>query len=199
MLVGGPFGRDGQLYLTSRNPGFDFWGAEFNFGQIVKARQLIWEESNPWTEGLSRLFDSAQEELNFQHSFLAEEAKRLESAFTKLSAFEKIAHEYLADMRRSTTKSRSLGEGHWLKLFDTLDKGGIAVEDELTDAARRVLEAVRRKGHQITSWTECYQFRGGLRMDDGRTRRLRREVMRAVHNGAKKAAYQLAKVSSVTE
>jgi hypothetical protein len=57
--------------------------------------------------------------------------------------------------------------------------------------------AVRRRGHQITTWAACYQYRALVHLDNGRTYSLRREVTHAIHNAAKKAAYQLAKVWSV--
>ena len=193
---GGPFGREGQLELTRRIPGFAFWGPGITFPEIVKKRQLLWEECSPWTKGLSQLFDCAQAELEFQYSLLTEDAKRVESAFVKLSAFEKIAHEYLIDMRQSTATSRNLAESDWLKIMDALDKNGIAIETELTDSPRQILEAVRRRGHQITTWRECYQFRSRVSMDDGKSHSLRREVTHAIHNAAKRASYRLAKVWS---
>lgn len=39
--VGGPFGKEGQLILTNRSPGFDFWGPQLTFPDIVKMRQLL--------------------------------------------------------------------------------------------------------------------------------------------------------------
>jgi hypothetical protein len=194
---GGPFGREGQSGLTRRIPGFAFWGPGITFPEIVKKRQLIWEECIPWTKGLSQLFDCAQAELEFQYSLLAEDAKRVESAFVKLSTFEKIAHEYLINMRQSTASSRNLVESDWLKIMDALDKNGISVEAELTDSPRKVLVAVRLRGHQITTWRECYQFRSRLSMDDGKSHSLRRAVTHAIHNAAKRASYQLAKVWNV--
>ena len=191
--VGGPFGKDGQLILTKRTPGFDFWGPQMTFPDIVKARQLLWDQCCPWTEGLSRLFDSTQEELNFQYSLLAEDAKRMESAFVKLSPFEKIAHEYLVDMRKGIA-TRNLTESEWLKVLDALDKNGISLEAELMESPRQVLEAVRRRGQPIASWKDCYGYTARLFMDDGRNRSLRREVTHAIHNAAKKASYKLAKV-----
>jgi hypothetical protein len=194
---GGPFGRAGQLELTRRIPGFAFWGPGITFPEIVKKRQLLWEECSTWTKGLSQLFDAAQAELEFQYSLLTEDAKRVESAFVKLSAFEKIAHEYLIDLRQSTASSRNLAESDWLKIMDALDKSGIAVEAELTAGPRKVLATVRRRGHQITTWRECYQSRSHVSMDDGKNHSLRREVTHAIHNAAKRASYQLAKVWSV--
>ena len=186
--------REGQVYLTRRHPGFSFWGPGVDLLQILKNRQLLWEKCNPWTTGLSQLFDSTQEELNFQYSLLAGDAKRAESAFIKLSAFEKIAHEYLVDMRRGRATSRNLGESDWLKVLDALDKCGITIDAELAGTPKQVLEAVRRRGHQIATWKECYQSQLRVIMDNGKMHSLRREVTHAVHNAAKKAAYQLAKI-----
>jgi hypothetical protein len=194
VLDGGPFGREGQLYLTRQNPSFDFWGHGVDLFEIVEKRQVLWEDCKPWTAGLAHLFDNTQEEVNFEWSLLGQDAKRVESAFTKLSAFEKIAYEHLIDMRRNSRISRNLGESDWLKVLETLDKGGIALDAEFTDIPKKILEAVRRRGHQITTWKECYQSKQHVTMDNGKTYSLRREVTHAVHNAAKKAAYQRAKV-----
>jgi hypothetical protein len=146
---------------------------------------------------LAQLFDSAQAELEFQYSLLTEDAKRVESAFLKISTFEKIAHEYLIDMHQSTASSRNLAESDWLKIMDALDKNGIGVDAEFTDSPRHVLEAVRRRGHQITTWRECYQFKSRVSLNDGKSHCLRRAVTHVIHNAAKRASYQLAKVWSV--
>jgi len=165
----------------------------------VKRRQLLWEECGPWTAGLAHLFDGTQEELNFQWSLLTQDAKRVEAIFVKLSGFERIAYEYLVDMRRDTVSSRNLGERDWLKVLGALDRNKTTLEAALTKTPKQVLEAVRRRGHQITTWKECYQYNQRVILDNGRTYSLRREVTHSVHNAAKKAEYQLAKVWNVKE
>jgi hypothetical protein len=197
ILAGGPFGRNGQTYLAKRYPSFDFWGPGVDFLQVVKHRQALWTKCKPWTAGLAQLFDTTQEELSFEYSLLADDAKRVESAFIELSAFEKIAHEYLIDVRRRSVNSRNLAPSDWLGILDALDRKEIALDSELTGTPKRVLEAVRRRGHQILTWTACYQYRAIVHLENGRTYSLRREVTHAVHNAAKRAAYQLAKVWSL--
>src|ERR1700730_4400174 len=142
VLVGGPFGREGQLYLTRQNPQFNSWDPGVDFFQIVTKRQALWENCNPWTTGLSQLFDSTQEELLFQQSSLTEDAKRVESAFLKLSPFERIAHEHLVDMRRGTATNRNLRESDWMAVLDALGRSGIAMEAELSGVSKRILGAV---------------------------------------------------------
>lgn len=194
VLTGGPFGCEGQLFLTRRYPAFSFWGPDMTFPQIVERRQILWKKCQPWTTGLSQLFDSTQEELNFQYSLLADDARHVESSLIELSAFERIAYENLVDMRRNAARARNLKTTDWEKLFDRLDKTGVAIDDELTDTPKQVLVAVRRKGHQISGWKDCYEMQRRVQLENGRTYALRREVMHAVHNAAKKAAYNLNKV-----
>jgi hypothetical protein len=193
VLVGGPFGRDGQLYLTRQNPGFHFWGPSVPFFQIVEKRQALWKKCFPWTKGLSQLFDSIQEELDYQYSLLATETKRVATERVKLSVFETVAYEHLHDMRRAAI-GRNLPQAEWLKLFEVLDKSRVDLEATLTDMPKRVLQAVRRKGKQISTWEGCFHIKGRVELQDGRTYSLRREVMHAVHNAAKKAEYKLGTV-----
>lgn len=196
VMVGGPFGYEGQLLLTRRNPAFDFWGRNLDFLQIVKRRQLLWKKCDPWTKGLAGLFDSTQEELNFQYSLLTEDTRRVEPALIELSPFERISYAHLRDMRRSSANSRNLSQDEWLKLFDALDNSNLAIDDELTGVPARVLAAVRKKGRKIASWKDCYQSAIRTLLENGRTYVLRRQVMHAVHNAVKKAEYKLDKVWS---
>jgi len=62
--------------------------------------------------------------------------------------------------------------------------------------ARQTLMVARRKGLNVTTWQECYTLPGRISLEDGSVRTLRREVTKAIHNAAKKAAYQLRKVWS---
>ena len=191
--MGGPFGRDAQLMLTRRTPGFNFWGPEMTMLKIAQERKRLWGACSPWTRGLAQLFDSTQEELNYQYSLLAEDAKRKESAYADLSKVEKIAHEHLVDMRKNSA-SRNLSRSDWLKLLDGLDTSGINLESQLTQKATKVLAAVRRRGHSISNWKECYEYTSPVIMDDARKYSLRREVTHALHNAAKRARYKLARV-----
>jgi len=193
VMVGGPFSSEGQLLLTRRIPAFSFWGPDLNFPQIVDRRQILWRKGDPWTKGLAQLFDSAQEELNFQYSLLARERNRLESEL-ELSVFETIAYEHLGDMRRNAASSRNFKKEDWWKLFDVLDKSNVAIDEEFRDTPAKVLAAVRRKGHKISDWKGCYQFEGTVQLENGRTYLLRRQATHEVQNAAKRAAYSLGKV-----
>jgi len=88
-----------------------------------------------------------------------------------------------------------VGEGRWLALLRELDESGVRPENELQGNARAVLMAVRKKGHAAQTWVECYQSHATVVLVDGEKRyRLKREITHAIHNAAKAAAYQLAKI-----
>ena len=88
-----------------------------------------------------------------------------------------------------------MGEGRWLALLRELDESGVRPENELQGNARAVLMAVRKKGHAAQTWVECYQSHATVVLVDGEKRyRLKREITHAIHNAAKAAAYQLAKI-----
>ena len=60
MTIGGPFGRDGQYKFARMYLGAAISQRQENFAQSVERRLARWEACHPWTEGLARLFDSAQ-------------------------------------------------------------------------------------------------------------------------------------------
>jgi hypothetical protein len=194
VMTGGPFGREGQVLLARSRP-----AAEFQIGQVtlmdsIELRQELWDKCRPWTEGLAALFDASQEELFCQSGALSEDGRRAELKLVSLSDFERIAYKHLLDMRQGKVNSRNLGEDAWLVLLRELDKQKVDLEAELRGKAKRVLAAVRRKGHKIESWERCYDANLRASLDDRKMYGLRRQITHSIHNAAKKAAYQLAKI-----
>jgi hypothetical protein len=193
VLTGGPFGRDGQIYIGRQRPSFEFQIGEMTLIDTIKLRQDMWEECRPWTEGLATLFDVSQEELFLQSDALTQDGRRAEATFSSLSELEKIAYRYLAEIGRQNS-GRSLGDGLWKMLLCELDEKDVLLDLELKGKAKQVLNAVRKRGHQIHTWNQCYDFKLRASLEDGRIYSLRREVTHALHNAAKKAAYQLSKI-----
>jgi hypothetical protein len=194
VVTGGPFGRDGQVRLGRLRPAAEFRFGEMTLVDTIKLRQELWDTCYPWTEGLARLFDAGQEELFLQNDTLSQEGRRAESEFLSLSEFEKIAHKHLVDMRQQRTNSRNLGRDAWLSLLRELDERELPLDIGLEGKARLVLEAVRKDGYQVDSWEQCYNPKLRTSLDDGNIYHLRRETTHAIHNAAKRAAYQLGKI-----
>jgi hypothetical protein len=191
LLTGGPFGRDGQRRLGRRMP-FDV-GCE-TLLDAIKKRQELWDKCCPWTEGLARLFDAAQEELLFQYGELGDDGRRAESQILHLSSFQRIAYKHLHVLKSGELSSRNLGEARWLALLSELDEAELDPDCELQGKAKSVLIAVRRKGKPIEKWEQCYHSNVRVSLEDGKLYTLKREVMHAIHNAAKTAEYQLRKV-----
>ena len=141
------------------------------------------------------LFDAAQEELFSQFDALGDDAQQAESLLLNLSAFRRIARVHLLESKPGEPAKRNVGEGRWLALLRELDESEVRPENELQGNARAVLMAVRKKGHAAQTWVECYQSHATVVSADGQKRyQLKREVTHAIHNAAKAATYQLAKI-----
>jgi hypothetical protein len=194
IIIGGPFGRDGQMHVAASSPGFAFRMGEMSMVDIINLRRKLWEKCYPFTEGLSRLFDATQEELFCQSEGLSEDGRRAEAEFASLTPFQKIAHNHLIDIRRKGVSSRNLGRDAWLELLRELDAHKVTLENELHGKARHVLEEARRNSYEIRLWEHCYDPKVRVSLDDGKIYSLRREVTHAIHNVAKKAQYHLGKV-----
>jgi hypothetical protein len=54
--------------------------------------------------------------------------------------------------------------------------------------------AVRKKGQAASTWAECYPSKSSVILDSGKRYTLKREITHAIHNAARLAANQLAKV-----
>jgi hypothetical protein len=112
----------------------------------------------------------------------------------KLPQFHRIAHEYLVTSAPAEIAEDTTPSDRWLPVLIELDQARVTPEDTLQGIARETLMAARRKGLKVTTWQECYASTGRVSLEDGKVRTLRREVTHAIHNAAKKAAYQLGKV-----
>ncbi len=67
ILIGGPLGRDSQSRFAHTFPGKDFLLGVEKLPDVIRKRLEIWDAGYPWTEGLARLFDTAQEEIFYQY------------------------------------------------------------------------------------------------------------------------------------
>ena len=195
VMTGGPFGREFQVRAGRAMAGQAFLKGQ-TLMDAIKERQQLWDDCYPWTEGLAMLFDATQQEVFFQYESLGEDGRRAESEFLKLTAFQRIAYKHLHTLKSGSSDSRNLGDAGWLALLKELDETEIALDGELTGKAREVLMALKRKGKLIDTWTQCYDSLATVTLEDAKRRGLKGEVMHAVHNAAKVAAYQLAKVWS---
>jgi hypothetical protein len=193
VLTGGPFGRDGQLRLGQAMAGQSFLKGQ-TLMEGIKERQQLWDECFPWTEGLAMLFDATQEEVLFQYSLLGEDGRRAESEYSKLTPFQRIAYKHLYDLKSGGGDSHTLGDAGWLALLKELDEAGTSLDQELIGNARDVLMTLRRKGKSIDNWTQCYDPRAFVILEDAKRHGLKREVTRAIHNAARAARTQLEKV-----
>jgi hypothetical protein len=191
---GGPFGRHNQMRLARATPKLAFQTEGETLLDEISIREKFWDHCCPWTEGLAMLFDAAQQEVVSQFDGLGDDAHLAESLLINLPAFRRIAYEHLMGMKSREPSIRNLGEARWLALLRELDESGILLHDELQGKAREVLMAVRKKGQAASTWAECYQFKSSVILDSGKRYTLKREITHAIHNAARLAANQLAKV-----
>src|SRR5207244_2997977 len=92
---GGPFGRDGQVFLSRQRPAFEFVTGQMTLIETINVRRQLWDECRPWTEGLATLFDVSQEELFLQDRLLPQDGRRAEANFMSLTDLEKTACQYI--------------------------------------------------------------------------------------------------------
>lgn len=192
--IGGPFGRDGQVFIARSRPWNSMLTGKRTLARTIVLRQRLWDKGFPWTEGIARLFDCAQEEIMYQHALLTEEARLAEGIFVKLSELEQIAHRHLVTLKPNRSGARNFSRDHWLALLRELDQSEVLLDDALEGKAKEVLVEVRRKGPEISSWEACYESKARVSLEDGKIYGLKREVTHAIHNAAKTASYQLGKV-----
>ncbi len=190
ILLGGPFGREGQIQHARSAPviGFPYDGG---FYDAVRLREAAWDAALPWMEGLSRLFDATQEELLYQMDSLGSDARMAEALYVQLPLFQRIAHKHLAAVNRHGADTARPGKEVWTALLHELNASGLCPDQALEGTARAVLMALRRKQKPVRTWAECYASSGVVTLEDGKARTLRREMMHAAHNAAKKVEYQL--------
>ena len=197
ICTGGPFGYEAQASYAQTYPGRAFLLGKESFSKVLKRRLDLWSTSQPWVEGLCRLFDAAQEEMLFQFDQLRADSRYAESNLVTLTPLQRIARRYLSHLgERDNTVVHASPEEQWKKLLGHLDQEGIAMEVELHGVARKTLMALRRKGHKVRTWSDSYDWTKSVLLDDGTQHTLRREITKHLHNEAKKADYQMAKVWS---
>jgi hypothetical protein len=196
VIDGGPFGRDYQIYLAQSLPGRAFLLGKESFQDAIDRRLASWDAAQPWAEGLAALFEVTQQEVLAQFDALGADAKEAESQFVHLSDFHRIAHKHLMTLARGEIVAEASAKDRWPALLLELDQAGIVPDKTLEGIPRQTLMASRRKGLAIKTWQECYASTARVSLEDGTVRTLRREVTHAIHNAAKKAAYQLGKVWS---
>jgi hypothetical protein len=95
--IGGPFGRHNQKRLARAMPNCAFQADEETFLDEIRNRQKFWDDCYPWTEGLAMLFDGVQQEVVSPFEALGDDGRRAECLLCKLSAFQRIAYEYLIE------------------------------------------------------------------------------------------------------
>jgi hypothetical protein len=194
VLTGGPFGKDSQLYFARSHPGRAFLFGGETFADAIRRRQALWDDGYPWTEGLARMFDAAQEELFFEQDALGADGRRAEARFIKLNPLQQVAYKHLVSLRSGDVADQITGSNRWLPLLRELDARGISLDRDLQGQAREVLMALRKQGSKIATWEECYNSKAGVILGDGKRHGLRREVTHAIHNAAKSADYGLGKI-----
>jgi hypothetical protein len=196
VMTGGPFGIDAQILLTRTYPGKAFLLQQETFPKAIERRISAWHANEPWTEGLARLFDAAQEEVLFQYEELQNEGRLAESELVNLTALQRIAHRHLIAEGPKDPSIAPTAREKWNLLLGHLDEAGVVLDQELKGNAKNTLVALRQKGRSISTWSDCYSSRSRVQLNDGKPHTLRREVMRFLHNAGKQAEYQLAKVWS---
>lgn len=188
--MGGPFGSDSQ----TRYAGPSIIPRRETLAEALARRLAKWEACLPWTEGLARLFDSAQEEVLRQFASLDADGAEAERAMRALSLFEQTAYKHLVSFKHRTPLMASPTEGTWRLLVKELDKLQVPLEANLDAKAVATLSRMRQKGSSIKSWHDCFACTARVTLDDGKSRTLRREMMHSVHNAAKNAALRLDKI-----
>jgi len=196
VLTGGPFGRDAQIWFTRSFPGRACILGQESIFEAAERRVASWDAAQPWTEGLARLFDSAQEEIIQQYEALGADGRQAEARLGDLSQFHRIAYKHLMSLSSGEIAHGIASEDRWPTLLRELDEAGIKPDQELRGIAKDVLTAMRRKGVAIVTWKDCYSSTSKATLEDGKNRTLRRETTHAIQNAAAKAASQLAKIWS---
>ncbi len=139
------------------------------------------------------MFNVSQQEPFFRSGALPGDTRHAESISLPFTELESTAYRYIADVGRQRT-ARNLSRLVWKDLFRELDDKKISLDSELKGRAKEVLGAVRKKGRRIDTWSQCYDAKLRASLESGKTYALRREVTHFLHNAAKRAKYQLARV-----
>ena len=178
---GRPFGPEAQVRMAHDYPGAGALVGK-TLPQMLQDRKLLWAKSQPWVEGLSRLFDSMQEELSFQLEQLGLEGTRADAALAELSPFEKIAFKCLSEPRSPQRGRSRHGHELLLALVRELDQKSIGLYAELTDLAVQQLRSLRKKGHVLTNWEQAYLSQARTSLENAKTYSILRTVTHAIRN-----------------
>ncbi len=187
IVTGGPFGRDGQVWLahTMAVPAM-VRGA--SLPHLIERGQERWDRCSTWTEPLGWMFDAVQEELMAQRDALPAEGRHAEILFPHLPPFDQIVHKHFVSLRPARQGSVGLGKEGWLALTRDLDENGVKLDYMLTQTAQQVLASIRKKRIKIASWETAYLSPASTSLEDGKRRSIRRELTLFVHNEAKRVA-----------
>jgi hypothetical protein len=195
ILLGGPFGRDSQIRHAQSAPAGPLL-YHGTLSDVIQLRQAEWDAALPWPEGLSRLFDAVQEEVMYQLNSLGTDGHIAEGIYLNLPKFHRIAHKHLTAVDRFDVPTPQALDEVWIPLLEELDTSGISPDQALEGVPRDVLMSLRRQQKDARTWAECYASSAAVMLEDNKPRTLRREMMHALHNAAKKAEYQLGKIWS---
>ena len=129
---GGPFGKEAQVRWARRAP----WLERTIKGKItmleeIVLRKKLWDACKPWTDGLTRLWDAAQEELEEEYRALSEDSRRAELEYVNVTPFEEIVHKQLKAERHSKVPRSRVSPESWLALARELDKRKCSLDKEL--------------------------------------------------------------------
>jgi hypothetical protein len=159
----------------------------------ITLRHELWDECRPWTDGLTRLWDTTQEELLQQSGALPDDSRRWEAKYINLTPLEEIAHKHLRVARQGVEPRSPISPQSWLALAQELDERGISLDEELSGLAGQVLGRVRKKGQPIETWQAALHLQMQTTLEDGKRYSLKHLVMKVIHNAAKTASYHVEK------
>jgi hypothetical protein len=190
---GGPFSREAQLRWWRQYP----WPERFSDGLTASAelemRRELWDRCRPWTEGLTKLFDAVQGEVEQQYEQLPPDARRARREYENISIFRRLSYIHLLDMRNGATTKRPprFCETDWISLMRDLDEHGVSLDQEASGQCGRLIEVLRKKGKTISTWQEAFQPNLRATLEDGKSRLLKPLLTKLIQNAARSAARSL--------
>jgi hypothetical protein len=193
-VQGGPFGRDYQVELAKLQP----WHSVQSDNETIEAtlleRRRLWDHCCPWAEGIARLFDVVQAELDYQDELYVDRGALASDSTSPLALtpIERICYKHLVQLKSGKVEVRNFGEGRWLGLLRELDLARIMPEEGLTPFGRVVLAAAGKRKLTCKTWVECFQSKTSIQVE-GKMTTLRTAVNRGLHSAAKRAKYAIDK------
>jgi hypothetical protein len=193
ILRGGPFGKEGQIFLARNRLTGDFLEGTTGLWDSIAIRQEFWEQCRPWTAGLATLFDTTQNELFAQMRALSDDVRKADFCYLSFSTIERIVHKHLISMRENAINSKNLGAEAWGRLFSELDENAVSLNRELTGRPKDVLRVLKNRHFEFSTWTQAFDSHALCTLENGRTYRLRRELQRFIQNIGSKLEYRFNK------